>query len=81
MPHIRLLRKLSSLGIKGNFYHWIKDFLSERTEIVVVEDAKSGVCAMTSGGPQGSCLGPLLFIAFVNIIDDCLTFSNDFKMC
>ena len=75
VPHNRLLWKLASLDIKGNFYHWIKDFLSERTEIVVVEDAKSKPCAMTSGVPQGSCLGPLLIIAFVNGIDDCLTFS------
>ena len=76
VPHNRLLQKLSSIGIKGNFYHWIKDFLIERTEIVVVEDAKSDPCAMTSGVSQSSCLGPLFFIVFVNNIDDCLTFSN-----
>ena len=70
---------MSSLGIKGNFYHWIKGFLSKRTEIVELEDAKSDPCAMTSGVPQGSCLRPLLFNAFVNDIDDCLTFSNILK--
>ena len=77
--HNRLLQKLSFLNIKGDFYPGIKGFLSERTGIMVVEDAKSDPCAMTFGVPQDSCLGLLLFIAFVNDIDDCLTFSNILK--
>ena len=53
--------------------------MHERTEIMVDEDAKSDPCAMTSGVPQCTCLGPLLFIAFVNNIDDCLAFSSILK--
>ena len=53
--------------------------MSEITEIVVVEDPKSDACAMNSGVPQGRCLDPLLFIAFLNDIVDCLTFSNILK--
>ena len=74
-----MLQKLSSLGTKDNFYHWIKDCLIEKTEIAVVEDTKSDPCAMTFGVSQGSCLGPLLFIALVNNIDGYLTFSNILK--
>ena len=69
VPHERLLRKLSSLGIKGKLLNWIRSFLFERYEIVCVNESKSSPKPMTSGVPQGSCIGPLLFIAYVNDID------------
>ena len=75
VPHERLLCKLSSLGIKGNLMNWIRDFLTNRKEVVVVAGKKSSSKSMLSGVPQGSCLGPLLFIAYVNDIDDCLEHS------
>ena len=70
--HGRLMNKLSALGIKRKCYLWIKFFLFERSEIVVVEGGKSDAYAMTSGVPQGSCIDPLLFLVYVNDIDDYL---------
>ena len=69
VPHLRLLNKLSALGIKGNLFNWIKSFLTDWTEIVVVNGKHSLPQRILSGVPQGSCLGPLLFIAYVNDID------------
>ena len=73
------MNKLSALGIKGKFYLWIKSFLFKRNEIVVVEGVKSDAYAMTSGVPQGSCIAPLLLLAYVNDIDEYLNFSHILK--
>ena len=76
----RLLRKLSALGIKGKFYQWIWSFLLHRKEIVSVNNKMSKPKNMISGVPQGSCLGPLLFLAYVdNDFDDCLAHSSVLK--
>jgi len=68
--------KLSALGIKGTLLNWIRSFLSDWSEIVVVGGKKSDSKKMISGVPQGSCLAPLLFISYVNDIDDCVTSSK-----
>lgn len=86
VPHERLLCKLSALGIKGNLLKWIRSFLTNRTEIVVVEGMHSSPKEMISGVPQGSCLGPILFIAYVNDIDahlnntTILKYADDIKI-
>ena len=72
VPHQRLLMKLSALVVKGNVVKWICSFLSDRKEVVIVDGVKSKQQIMKSGVPQGSCLGPLLFIAYVNDMDFCL---------
>ena len=79
VPHERLLCKLSALGIKGKFLAWIRAFLSDRKEIVMVEGAQSEPYLMLSGVPQGSCIGPILFLAFVNDINDGLRNSTVLK--
>ena len=79
VPHQMLLMKLSALGVKGNMLKWICSILSDRKEVVIVDGVKSKPKIMKSGVTQGSCLGPLLFIAFVNDIDFCLDYCKIVK--
>ena len=66
VPHFRLLSKLENLGIKGKLLNVIKDFLTNRKFRVSVEGKFSTFKAILSGIPQGSVLGPLLFLVYVN---------------
>ena len=68
--HKGLLAKLNQIGIKGNFLELFESYLYNRKQIVVVDGVKSNVESINSGCPQGSKLGPLLFIIFINDIQN-----------
>jgi len=84
VPHQRLLNKLKGYGITGSLLAWIKDFLSDRTQYVKVNNASSSNTEVSSGVPQGSVVGPTLFIYFINDMPDvvdCMVrvFADDTK--
>ena len=88
VPHQRLLDMLSYYGVRGNLYSWIKDFLANRKQEVVLEGKHSSRSEVTPGVPQGTVLEPLLFLIFINDItkntssnarlfaDDCLLYRT-----
>lgn len=85
VPHKRLLHKLHSHGIKGNILSWLKDWLTDRKQRVVINGNASSWKNVLSGVPQGSVLGPILFIIYVNDIDEGISckiskFADDTKI-
>ena len=85
VPHKRLILKLERLGITGNLLRWIKNFFSERKLRVVLNGISSDWTDVISGVPQGSVLGPILFILYVNDLPNkvksyCKIFADDTKL-
>ena len=85
VPHRRLINKVESYGIKGEILGWITAFLSNRTQQVTVNGESSEFKKVTSGIPQGSVLGLLLFVIFINdlpeqVNSECYLFADDTRI-
>ena len=85
VPHQRLLLKLKAHGIGDSITDWIKQWLTDRRQRVVVVGDVSNWKSVLSGVPQGSVLGPILFLIYINGLDDSITsnvlkFADDTKL-
>ena len=69
--HKGLFFKLRKMGKRGNLLNWLKDYMSGRHQKVVLNSVESNVCYLDVGVPQGSILGPLFFLIYIDdIIED-----------
>lgn len=80
LDHRFLIHKLKTFGIQNPVLRWLENFLSDRKQSVVIDESFSALVPITSGVPQGSCLGPILFILYINDIGSRLPKTIRFGM-
>ena len=77
--HNGLIAKISQFGVEGNYLDLFKSYLNNRKQCVVVDGIKSSMMDIKAGVPQGSRLGPLLFIIYINDKVNLLLCHSQFK--
>ena len=86
VPHDELLFKMWRLGITGPLWYWFKAYLTNRQHYVSIDGISSNLLPVLSGVPQGSILGPLLFLIYINDLPEqinyasCYLFADDTKL-
>ena len=76
VPHHRLSQKLKLYGVTGNTHQWISSFLSNHYQRVVIDNISSDLSVLTSGVQQGTVLGPILFLIYMNDVVDNVKYSK-----
>ena len=85
VPHQRLILKLKSHGMGNSIINWIEQWLTDRKQRVAVDGEVSSWKSVLSGVPQGSVLGPILFLVYINDLEEGVTgsilkFADDTKL-
>ena len=80
LDHTILLQKLKYYGISENSLNWFQSYITNRKQYVQFQNVKSNLATISTGVPQGSIIGPLLFIIYINNLSNATSFFNSYNL-